>query len=33
MAASRNLTLSDLAPDQIDQLWNEAKAATQNRHQ
>ncbi len=31
LAASRNLKLSDLAPDQIDQLWNEAKTITKNR--
>jgi len=31
LAASRNLKLGELPPDQIDQLWNEAKAITNNR--
>jgi len=31
IAASRNLTLGELTPDQIDQLWNEAKATTNAR--
>jgi|HubBroStandDraft_6_1064221.scaffolds.fasta_scaffold501623_2 MazG family protein len=32
LAASRNLTLSELPPEQIDQLWNEAKAITHDRN-
>lgn len=31
IAASRNLTLSELTSDQLDRLWNEAKAATDKR--
>ncbi|MGD0074472.1 MAG: nucleoside triphosphate pyrophosphohydrolase [Candidatus Binataceae bacterium] len=31
LAASRNLKLSDLPPDQIDQLWNEAKTIIKDR--